>query len=425
MKMTKTMRYEIAYNRELYNVLSDVQYAVWRIKNKAASLAYDWQQFSFSYNERFGVYPKDKEFFGKTLSADIYGQVKHLGEHIASYTVDAATQQAVKKFKEDKPKIVRGEIAMTNYKRNCAFPIRAKQVGGLKRETAKKYTANIALLSKVGAKERESNTRFPIVLRTGNGANTILDRVITGEYKMCDSEIVKRKNKFYLMLAYQYECEHEKGLDRDSIMGVDIGVVNPTYMAFNKDKYARYAIEGGEIDSFRRKVEARRKSMLKQSKYCGRGRRGRGRKTLMKPTEKLRDKVENFRRTTNHKYSKYIVDMAVKHGCGTIQLEDLTGVNERSKFLKNWSYYELQSFIEYKARERGIKVVKINPKYTSQRCHECGHIDKSSRPTQETFKCTSCGNECHADFNAAKNIATPNIEWIIEETLKREKELAS
>ena len=204
-------------------------------------------------------------------------------------------------------------------------------------------------------------------------------------------------------------------------MGVDLGIVNPTYMAFNFDEYLRYNIEGSEIISFRQRVEARRNALLRQSKYAGKGRRGRGRKTLLKPIEKLRDKVTNFRRTTNHKYSKYIVDMAEKHGCGIIQLEDLSGISDRDTFLKQWSYYELQQFIEYKAKERGIEVKYVNPEYTSQRCSSCGHIAEGNRIKQAEFKCTLCGYKTNADFNAARNIALPDIEERIKDEMKRKE----
>src|SRR5699024_7199821 len=107
-KITKTMRYEIEYNRDLYNLLSDIQYAVWRIKNNATSMAWDWQQFSFGYNERFGEYPKEKDILGKGLSADSYAFTKEFGAFIASSTVDTATQDAIKKFKNDAKDILAG-----------------------------------------------------------------------------------------------------------------------------------------------------------------------------------------------------------------------------------------------------------------------------------------------------------------------------
>lgn len=420
-KVTKTMRYEIEYDRELYNLLSDIQYAVWRIKNKAVSMAWDWQQFSFGYNERFGEYPKPKDMLGKTVVNDINGITKEFGSFMYSSIYTESAREAVKKFDEEKRDVIAGRQAISQYRRDGSFPIRAPQIKNIERITSRRYSANLSLLSREGAKERECKTQIPVKIRTGAGANEILDRIIDGNYKLCDSRISKVKNKFYLLIAYQFEKLHVM-TDSDRIMGVDMGVTYPAYMAFNFDDRLRYNIEGGEITSFRERVEARRNSMLRQSKYAGKGRRGRGRKTLLKPIEKLQRKVANFRDTANHRYSKYIVDMAVKHGCGTIQLEDLTGINERSLFLKNWSYYDLQTKITYKAKENGIKVVKVSPKYTSQRCHKCGVIDAENRTVQERFECVTCGHKDNADFNAAKNIAMDGIENIIQAQLKAQKE---
>jgi putative transposase len=51
------------------------------------------------------------------------------------------------------------------------------------------------------------------------------------------------------------------------------------------------------------------------------------------------------------------------------------------------------------------RVEKINPAFTSQRCWACGHLDPKSRESQAVFRCTACGYACHADVNAARNIA--------------------
>lgn len=414
------MKYEIAYNKETYNLLSSIQHAITKIKNKAVSIAWDWQQFSFSYKDRFGEYPKSKELIGKSQKQDAYAHTKTLGEWVASKTVDVANQEAIDKFTNDIKKIARWEQSIQQYKKDGSFPIRASQIKNIERANAKTYTANLSLLSRTGAKERNCKTQIPVTLRTGNGANVILDRIIDGQYKLCDSRIAKKKNKFYLLVTYQFEKEAIQ-IDESKVVGVDLGVVNAAYMATNFDDYLRLNIEGGEISSFRSRVEARRNSMLRQLKYCGDGRKGHGRKTLLKPIEKLRDKVENFRKTTNHKYSKTIVEFAEKNGCGVIQMEDLTGISNRDKFLARWSYYELQSFVEYKAKERGIKVRYVSPKYTSQRCSCCGYIAEGNRKEQAKFNCVICGYKANADFNAAKNIADPRIEEKIEQEIRRQE----
>ncbi len=51
------------------------------------------------------------------------------------------------------------------------------------------------------------------------------------------------------------------------------------------------------------------------------------------------------------------------------------------------------------------RVEKIKPHYTSQRCSACGQVDRDSRESQAVFRCTACGFACHADVNAAINIA--------------------
>ncbi len=51
------------------------------------------------------------------------------------------------------------------------------------------------------------------------------------------------------------------------------------------------------------------------------------------------------------------------------------------------------------------RVEKVRPAFTSQRCSACGHVDPESRESQPRFVCTACGFACHADVNAAINIA--------------------
>jgi putative transposase len=51
------------------------------------------------------------------------------------------------------------------------------------------------------------------------------------------------------------------------------------------------------------------------------------------------------------------------------------------------------------------RIEKIDPRFTSQRCSACGHVDRESRESQARFRCTACKFACNADVNAAINIA--------------------
>ena len=78
-----------------------------------------------------------------------------------------------------------------------------------------------------------------------------------------------------------------------------------------------------------------------------------------------------------------------------------------SQLSKNISDASFTSFIhklEYKSALQGKPFYKVNPAYTSQTCSSCGYVSKKNRKTQSEFKCISCGFECNADLNAAKNI---------------------
>jgi putative transposase len=60
--------------------------------------------------------------------------------------------------------------------------------------------------------------------------------------------------------------------------------------------------------------------------------------------------------------------------------------------------------LEQKCTKFGGQFVRVNPKYTSQTCCECGYKHKLNRKNQSDFVCLECGFELNADINAAYNI---------------------
>ena len=69
---------------------------------------------------------------------------------------------------------------------------------------------------------------------------------------------------------------------------------------------------------------------------------------------------------------------------------------------QGWGMF--RRMLEYKQQWRGGKVIAVNPRYTSQRCPQCGHVSKQNRPHQALFSCVQCGYTYHADVVAAINI---------------------
>ena len=74
-----------------------------------------------------------------------------------------------------------------------------------------------------------------------------------------------------------------------------------------------------------------------------------------------------------------------------------TGLN---RGIQGTNWYQLEGMIKYKAH----KVLHVEPAYTSQTCHACGHRSEKNRKSQAVFECVECGHEDNADINAALNI---------------------
>lgn len=130
-------------------------------------------------------------------------------------------------------------------------------------------------------------------------------------------------------------------------------------------------------------------------------------KTMQRKRRVIKSHEANIMRDMNHKIAKKLVDEAIKRKA-VLVLEDLKGIRRKTRskkfgrLLNSWSYYQLQEFIEYKAKLRGVPVAYVDPKYTSQQCGKCGLIGKRQ---DKVFHCLECGNVEHADVNAAFVIA--------------------
>ena len=212
--------------------------------------------------------------------------------------------------------------------------------------------------------------------------------------------------------------KQELELDENIVVGVDLGVAIPAVCGLNNNNYIRQSI--GSKEKFlkvRTQLQSQRRR-LQRSLSSNSG--GHGRKKKLKPLEKLSDREKNFVKTYNHYVSKNVVDFAVKNKAKYINVEDLTGYDTSKFILRNWSFYELQQFITYKAAKYGIEVRKINPCYTSQVCSCCGHWEEGQRIDQAHFKCKSCGEELNADFNASRNIAKSTL-WCDEKITEEHK----
>lgn len=462
---TKTTKIEIIKPinsdwKMLGQVLRDIQYQTWKSANKAMQMYWDYSNFKYGYKERFGEYitkfeklkspQKSGKGYYKNIESDILNQLAPEMNKMTSAGKNATIRMVKSRWETDYVDIINGRKSIASYRRSIPIELHANQmIEENKKELMLKkvpkeelkskydqYKMSFQLIIKSYATELGlKNGWFDVVLGVRDDyQKAIVDRVISGEYKLSMSKLTycKRKKKWYFNMAYTFTPE-KKELNKDKIMGVDLGVNIPAMITVNDDNYYRKAVGNKqEIENFQKQINARKRSIQQQRKWCGDGSKGRGVKTRIKPLEKLSGKIARFKADKNHNWSRYIVNQAIDNECGVIQMEDLTGISDDNQFLKTWTYYDLQQKIKYKAEEVGIKIVMVDPSYTSSRCNKCGFIHSRDtketwRPTQGQFKCMGCdyGHKffVNADFNASKNIAMKDIEKIIKEQLKtQEKE---
>ncbi|WP_172638594.1 RNA-guided endonuclease TnpB family protein [Clostridium pasteurianum] len=376
-----------------------------------------------NYKKLNGQYPIDKDLFGKTYRNVVEGYMKEIMNIVNTSNVSQTNAFVLKKWNSDKQDILNYRKSVASFKLNMPIYIYNKNYKIIQGNNG--YEIDAAIFNK---KQDLRHVTFNID-KLDNNKKVTLNKIISGIYKQGAAQIIQdKKGKWYFIISFSFVPDI-KELDKNRILGVDLGITNTATLQIwdNNEKkwdkllYRECILDGKESIHFRQKVEARRRSMLISCKVAGDGRSGHGTKTKIRSASNIGDKINNFRDTLNHKYSKYIVDFAVKHNCGTVQLEDLTGFNPENNFLKSWPYFDMQSKIKYKSKEKGIDIKIINPYKTSQRCSICGCIDKLNRDSknnQSIFKCINCGYEEHADINAAKNIALPNIEKLIKNFAK-------
>ena len=107
-----------------------------------------------------------------------------------------------------------------------------------------------------------------------------------------------------------------------------------------------------------------------------------------------------------HQVANAVLDFA-EEKAAAIVLEDLKGVfkprtdKRLNRRLSMWPRRKLHQFIEYKAKWRGIPVLKVDPRNSSRKCPVCGRLQDSRKGTE--FAC-ECGWHLDRHINASLNL---------------------
>lgn len=192
------------------------------------------------------------------------------------------------------------------------------------------------------------------------------------------------------------------------ICEVDIGTPEPrTSPQIGIDRGTRNLIADSEG-----RIINNPKFLDKSLKKLARAQKSASRKVKgSKNQQKAFNRVNRIHRTIRRQREHFLHVESTRYAKshGVVVVEDLKTKNmlqiggglARNIGDSGWGMFS--RFLEYKLQWSGGSLHKVNPAYTSQTCIKCNHVDRNSR-CGDRFKCTECGNQEHADLNAAKVI---------------------
>jgi putative transposase len=205
------------------------------------------------------------------------------------------------------------------------------------------------------------------------------------------SKITRSKNGTYILnLSLAFEPKQVQIPTEPKVLGVDLGIVKPLVCSDGKQFGSGRFIK-------HKKIEYGKKRSKHQSLK-----------------DEITDQQSRWTADLNHKLSRQLINYCIQQKIDVLSLENLKGqtLSNRKHRTYNWAFKDLLTKITYKAELEGIKVISVNPAYTSQTCSVCGSKSKDNRASQSKFHCLNCGTTLNADVNASKNIKSlSTLQW--------------
>lgn len=282
--------------------------------------------------------------------------------------------QNVQKMYQDDRKKGMWKRSLRSYKGNMPVPFKADRFVGLRFE---EYEVASGESTNADGKRKKEGCFFtlmgvPFQVRFGrdrSGNRLIVERVISGGYKMCTSSLQFDGKKIFLMLCVDMpkkdvELDPKKTLF--AYLDVDVSVRCSCEVKAIKgyDSGMKWFEIGSKEEFLHRRIqiqEAERRCQIYNKYSVG----GKGRKRKCQALDRFHEKELKYVDTKLHLYSRLLVDMAIKHKCGRILLLNQKAREDKAKeenatgepfLLRNWSYYGFKDKISYKCKMVGIKL---------------------------------------------------------------------
>ena len=238
-----------------------------------------------------------------------------------------------------------------------------------------------------------------------DGMSKYFDHTI---YKFGTAKLVNKHGKYYLHIPVTYDVEESNISDICNVVGIDRGINFVVATYDSKHKYG--FVSGKAIKQKRANYSKLRKEL--QMRHTPSSRRR---------LKAIGQRENRWMQDINHQVSKALVENNPKHTL--FVLEDLSGIRNATERVKtkdryvsvSWSFYDLEQKLIYKAKQNQSSVIKVDPRYTSQCCPCCGHVEKSNRNKKiHLFTCKKCGYKSNDDRIGAMNLYRMGINYLAD-----------
>lgn len=234
-----------------------------------------------------------------------------------------------------------------------------------------KIDGNKLKLSKIGNIRIKQHREIQGKIKT-----LTVKRTASGRWFACFSCIVEGR---HVEKSFK-EVGIDVGLESFAVLSDGTTIENPRYYRKEKQRLAR----------LQRRLSRKKKGSRNRNK---------ARVKVARLHEKIRNKRLNFL----HKASRQIADKYE-----TVYVEDLIISNmmrnhRLAKSISDASWNKFTQMITYKESQSGGRIIKVNPRNTSQICSQCGELVEKTL-SERIHECPHCGVVLDRDLNASRNI---------------------
>lgn len=233
-----------------------------------------------------------------------------------------------------------------------------------------------------------------------------METYFDSSWKFGTAKLVHKHGKFFLHIAMTKDVQDVSEFTLCQVVGVDMGI---NFIATSYDS------EGKSVFFRGRQIKDKRSKFKQKRKRLQQIRTASARRAL----KRIGSRENRWMADENHRVSRALVH---RYGANTLfVVEDLTGIRSATEHVRvkdryetvSWAFYQLRLMIAYKAALHGAKVIAVDPKYTSQTCPKCSHVERANRiKKKHYFCCKECAYSSNDDRIGAMNLQHKGIEYL-------------